>query len=96
MSCKNESQHLIIDASNLGLKLENGVLQLKRIPFSGKLNTYHINGNVKSEIYYVEGLKHGEEKHWYENGHLAIQRNYVKGFKKGIHKAWWENGNLIF
>lgn len=96
IACLSEEKPLVLDASNPNLILVNGVLKLDDIPFSGHLNTYYPNVQLKSEIQYYKGKKHGKEMRWFKNGDLAMERFYINGFKSGIHRAWWENGNQKF
>ncbi|MDD7884855.1 toxin-antitoxin system YwqK family antitoxin [Flavivirga sp. 57AJ16] len=86
----------IIEASNPNLKLDNGILLYKKVPFTGHLQTYYVDKNLKSDIEYVEGKKEGYEKHWFKNGSISMERYYIKGLKSGIHKAWWNDTVLKF
>ena len=89
VSCKNNNI-ISVNASNNGLKLMNGILELSKVPYTGKLTTSYSNENLKSEIFYVNGKKNGSEKFWFENGVLAQERFYLNGFKSRIHKGWWD------
>ena len=94
--CNTATESQIVDALNTNLKLDNGVLFLKEIPFSGILRTYYPTAELKSEIEYVYGKKNGYERQWYKNGEFLIERFYKNGFKTGIHKAWFSSGKLKF
>ncbi len=41
---------------------------------------------------YLNGLKEGICKRWYENKQLQEERFYIAGVKEGLHVGWWENG----
>lgn len=96
MSCHSTPKHTVVNASNLSLKLDNGIIFYNNVPFSGNLITHHQNNLIKSDIEYKEGKKHGYEKHWNTKADLVVERYYFKGNKTGTHKAWWNNGNLKF
>lgn len=85
-----------MNASDNNLKLDNGVLFYKEIPFKGVLNVYYSSNELKSEIQYDDGKKHGSEKQWYVNGDKLMERFYKQGFKTGVHKAWRQDGTPKF
>jgi len=62
---------------------------------SGMAITYHNNGKVQSQKYYVEGKIHWQEKIFDENGNLIEFISYEKGGKKGPYILYDENGNKI-
>ncbi|AUP81695.1 hypothetical protein C1H87_19575 [Flavivirga eckloniae] len=95
-ACSSIKSKIIIEASNSNLKLNNGILLYKGLPFTGNVQTYYVGRNLKSDIEYVDGKKEGYEKHWFENGSKSIERYYTKGLKSGVHKAWWNNTILKF
>lgn len=95
LGCSSQSE-IRLEASNVNLKLENGVLFYNDIAFSGMLVSYYSEDVLRSEIQYEKGKKHGFEKQWYPNGQKIIERYYAEGVKTGIHKAWWESGDKKF
>ena len=95
-SCNSPSVLKIVDASDMDLKLDNGVLFYKEVSFSGVLVEYYDAEKLKSRIEYFEGKKHGSEKQWYVNGNELIERFYKAGFKTGVHKSWREDGTQKF
>ncbi|MEP5340414.1 MAG: hypothetical protein ABJL44_06055 [Algibacter sp.] len=88
-SCRDTNNIPSIQSVNKDLVLVNGVLELNKVPFSGRLISNFFNGNLKSEMFYKDGKKNGSEKYWLENGDLAQERFYTNGLKTGIHSAWW-------
>ena len=80
----------------MNLKLDNGILFYKEVPFNGVLIEYYEAKKLKSKIDYVKGKKNGFEKQWSVNGNQLIERFYNEGFKTGVHKAWWEDGTQKF
>ena len=93
-SCKNTV--LIIDLNDPNLSTDNGVLFYKAKTFSGHLTEFYNTRKIKSEIQYLNGLKHGHEKYWYESGAEASFRWYSKSKKINEHIGYWGNGNLKF
>lgn len=62
---------------------------------SGMTISYHENGIVQSQKYYVDGKIHWEEKFFSESGQLLEVINYKKGIKSGLHKMYTERGILL-
>ncbi len=83
---------LNIDSGNF--KIENGILQESRKPFTGAIFTLHTNQIDTLEInMYLQGKENGEWKKYYEKGKRKEIREFVSGKKTGDYIAWWENGN---
>ena len=40
----------------------------QEVPFTGKAFDYWPDGQMKTEISYKDGKRHGPKTHWYENG----------------------------
>ncbi len=96
VSCNPEIDLNIVELSDEGIEMENGVLQYQSIPFNGIMVSYHPDFTLKSRVQYFDGRKQGIEHYWFENGKPAMERHYSKGVKTGIHRAWWIEGNLKF
>ena len=95
-SCTNTNNGVSIDASNSELELVNGILELKKNPFTGILISHFSNNALRSEVFYTDGKKDGSEKQWFENGKLSQERFYKKGLKSGIHSGFWNSEQLKF
>ncbi|MCF0214900.1 MAG: hypothetical protein HUK21_00310 [Fibrobacteraceae bacterium] len=52
------------------------------------------NGQVLSEVEYVNDKKQGLEKEFFENGNVKKETNYVEGRKEGPAKEYYEDGTL--
>jgi antitoxin component YwqK of YwqJK toxin-antitoxin module len=87
--CEKSDEKITIESSTEGLELVNGILELNKISFSGRLTTRFENNKLKSEIFYTKGKKHGSEKYWSKSGALIQERFYKNGYKTGTHSAWW-------
>ncbi len=60
----------------------------------GKFYYYFENGNIQSEINYINGKKNGEAKYYYETGELLSIKNYLEGNLHGDLLSYFKNGNL--
>lgn len=95
MSC--DQKQLEINANNIQLKKENGVLLYKNHIFSGVVIAKYVNSDqVKSRKIYKKGRLDGEQKSWYPNDTLFSVRNYRGGVKVGKHEGFWMNGHKKF
>ena len=55
---------------------------------------YSQNGQLWKEDYYVNNLRNGVCRGWYENGQMEYESNYVDGKSNGVTKAWYSHGQL--
>jgi antitoxin component YwqK of YwqJK toxin-antitoxin module len=56
--------------------------------------TYWGDGQLRSELLYVNGVLHGMGRWWYPNGQLRLERAYVGGVWHGMEKYWHQNGDI--
>ena len=64
-------------------------------PFNGKDLCFYESGNIKYEMNYIGGKKHGTETYWYDKkGFRKSIVNFSNGIKQGIHQTWNQNGIL--
>ena len=56
--------------------------------------SYYENGNLWSEIPYVNDKEHGIQKIYYENGKLYSEIPYKNGKTYGVRKDYYPNGNI--
>ncbi len=47
-------------------------------------------------LYFIDDIKDGEYKSWYDNGQPMIQKTYVEGKLHGYYKEWYLNGQLMY
>ena len=73
------------------LQLEGDTKQKK---WSGLRKIHHKNGKLKSEVNYVDGIRHGNAKDYYETGQLRLEMNYDNGKKHGKSHFYHPNGKL--
>jgi antitoxin component YwqK of YwqJK toxin-antitoxin module len=55
---------------------------------------YHPGGNKFCECNYINGVIHGQFKH-YENGKLRAVCDYTNGIKNGVHTLYDNNMNMV-
>ena len=55
---------------------------------------YHPGGNKFCECMYINGVIHGQFKH-YEHGKLRATCDYTNGIKNGVHTIYDNNRNMI-
>lgn len=58
----------------------------------GRWTLYWSNGRKKTEITYIEGVRHGPRTSWYEGGQLWIEGRHVNGKSHGKWTIWYSNG----
>lgn len=63
-------------------------------PQDGLVKKYYNNGNLKSEINYINNIREGNAKFYYENGNLKEELNYDNGKVDGLVKEYREDGKL--
>jgi len=53
---------------------------------------YWDNGQVLSQIHYLDGKRDGSCRHWYKNGQLMNEGFYINGKMIGTFISYYENG----
>ncbi len=59
---------------------------------NGLVNSYHPNGIVAEENFYVKDVLDGISRSYYDNGVLKEEKNYMLGKLHGTYKTFYENG----
>lgn len=98
LSCneKVEGYGIELNIESLELKISNGIVLYKDVPFSGIIKSFDAVNRTNNSTIYVKGKKNGVEEKRFLNDAIAEQRFYIAGLKSGIHKGWWKNGKLKF
>ncbi|MFT6881701.1 MAG: antitoxin component YwqK of YwqJK toxin-antitoxin module [Marinoscillum sp.] len=65
-------------------------------PFSGHVVEYYENGELKSDVSFLNGLRQSVSKGYHPNGVLAYERLYKVGEKHGNHVGFYESGAKQF
>jgi len=55
---------------------------------------YWDNGQVLSQIHYLDGKRDGSCRHWYKNGQLMNEGFYKNGKMIGAFMSYYENGQI--
>lgn len=73
------------------------IYHYKNLPFTGILEeAFFANGNLQTEIQYVDGHPQGFHREYFENGQL-MQESFIKrNVSYGTLREWNENGDLIY
>ncbi len=83
-----------INASQLTLEANKGLVYYNDVVFTGTAQRYYANETLAEEITYVNGVKDGTYKKWFEDGLLSFESSYTNGKQQGVTKSWWSNGKL--
>ena len=66
------------------------------VPLTAKVETYHENGQLKTQYTLIKGKKEGVLTVFYEDGQLNNKYALVNGKAEGVSKGWHQNGRLSF
>jgi len=71
----------------------------EKIDYNSKENEYlltskHYNGNIRTNISYVNEVKHGDYEVFYFNGKTKIKGSYLNGQQNGSWIWYYENGSI--
>ena len=89
---KPESERI----SEKNLVIRNNLFYKKftNIPFSGLVESYHENGQLKTIGQIIKGKKNGLWEKYYSNGRQKSIGHYKMGIKEGHWKYYFLNSNL--
>jgi hypothetical protein len=62
---------------------------------NGPERTYHPNGQIESEVTYLDGKLTGISRSWHSNGVLESELPVKNGLGNGLCKQWDSNGRLL-
>lgn len=63
-------------------------------PQSGIIKSYYPDGNLRSEISYVNDILDGSSYWYYPNGNIKMMKEFSKGKLNGYVREYYENGLL--
>ncbi len=67
----------------------------KRDEKNGLIKSYASDGKLKTEIYYVKGVKHGKSLLYYKDGEtVQLEMPYANGQRHGSSRKYFETGEL--
>ena len=55
---------------------------------------YWDNGNVLSQVHYVDDIRDGSSRNYHKNGFLMDEVFYLKGKMSGISVSYYDNGQI--
>lgn len=92
-SCSVQNDLNIVDWNEgENFELINGVLHHKGGLFSGELNKFFPNKQLKIKSNYHLGKLDGVTRKWFQDGNLSEERQYSNGHKTNNHSGWWPDG----
>ena len=81
--------------NKLVFKNKLAYLQGAKAPYSGVFTDRYNNGNKKTSVSYLRGLRHGLYQEWYPNGQNKLSMNFQQGMLQGEVLGWNKNGKPI-
>ena len=78
--------YLLLISFNLFSQQEQPIHEVHEEKFS--------NNNLKYQVTYINGIKHGKEIFWYESGIKKIESHFINGKENGLWQQWYENGQI--
>ena len=60
----------------------------------GLFNSFHPNGQLKTQFYYLNNKIEGLCQRWSPDGNLILHCHYVKGKLHGLYQKWYYDGQL--
>ena len=58
--------------------------------------SFHSNGQLRSEVNYKGSEMHGFVRWWHNNGQLSSEYNYKDDHLHGLYKSWDSKGRLNY
>jgi len=83
------AENKVMDLDQLVVKGELRHLAGQAESFTGNAVSYFDDGMQKSQVSFVDGLKHGKEVAWYEDGQLRYVVRYSHGEPQSVGSAWY-------
>jgi antitoxin component YwqK of YwqJK toxin-antitoxin module len=81
---------LVQYTSDYGIKFTGKLLDGKK---DSTWNTWHDNGQKRSELFYVNGVREGEYRGWFDDGSKMFINHYENGKLNGENIHWDSFGN---
>jgi antitoxin component YwqK of YwqJK toxin-antitoxin module len=73
---------------------DTGLMYFDNELFTGVSLWFWGNGQLGSEINYVDGIQNGWSRGWYENGQIQGETYYKNECVDGVNREWYENGQI--
>lgn len=63
-------------------------------PFTGEAVEELAPGQLLSQEFYVDGIRHGSSREWWPDGRLKSEGEICRGRPHGVFRRWHPNGQL--
>jgi antitoxin component YwqK of YwqJK toxin-antitoxin module len=63
-------------------------------PKEGTIDSYDVNGNIKTRVNYLNGKKHGTSYLYYADGQVQLAMPYVHGLRHGTSIKYFKEGSI--
>ncbi|MFI9535535.1 toxin-antitoxin system YwqK family antitoxin [Nocardia fusca] len=63
-------------------------------PFTGEVVEELVPGQLLSQEFYLDGLRHGSCREWWPDGRLKSEGESCRGQPRGVFRRWHPNGRL--
>ena len=95
LSASTEIATNIVHYDSLILNQLEGKWYYDEQPFNGHAITLHANGEIASDIGFLDGKKEGVAYAYYEDGIIKKKAHYVQNRLDGKVLSWWPNKELM-
>jgi len=85
---------VLVDAREIKLRRNEGLVYSGAIPFSGYAVTHYPDSSLSEKAGYLNGKRHGTMERWSLNGKTMFKSEYKTGRRHGQTMSWWPNGNI--
>ncbi len=72
-----------------------GIIYYKGSPFSGTIDDYYNDGQLRNKINYKDGKMNGQYEWYYPNGQVRKKETYIDSRPVGKYEEYYENGQLM-
>ncbi|MGW5384210.1 toxin-antitoxin system YwqK family antitoxin [Nocardia sp. NPDC003963] len=62
-------------------------------PFTGEA-VEEAAGLLFAQLFYVDGIRHGSSREWWDDGSLKSEGENFHGRPRGVYREWHRNGRL--
>ena len=85
---------LTIDDEELYLAPDGHSYEYEDRPFTGVALHHSRDGQLVSEIHYVDGMLHGGARYWYPSGERLREEHFERNSHTGLAREWYRDGQL--
>lgn len=85
---------LTIDDEDLYLAPDGYSYEYEDRPFTGVALRHSHDGQLVSEIHYVDGMLDGDARYWYPSGERLREEHFERNSHTGLAREWYRDGQL--